>query len=131
MNNTEQTNYVHVHQKCDRCDGCKLECAHKVKTSMTVSDAAHLQAAVQKKEEDLIENLDDIANKPWQAIRYLAEKFELLPGEYNAECAAEYRKLEAFYSNGGTAKINKLLADPSFNVNHPGYLQQLKKEAAK
>jgi len=89
--------------------------------------AAHLQAAVQAAEDELIDNLDDIANKPWRAIRYLAEKFESLPGEYNAECAGEYRKLEAFYCNGGAKKIDEMLADPSFNVNHPELLQQLKK----
>jgi len=34
---TEQTNYVHVHQKCDKCDGCIMECEHRVKATMTSS----------------------------------------------------------------------------------------------
>lgn len=70
-----------------------------------------------------LEILDDIANKPWRAIRYLAEQFEKYPDdEWFAECAAEYRKLAAFYSNGGSRKINQLLADPDFNKNNPEYL---------
>lgn len=74
---------------------------------------------------EMLDNLDDIANKPWRAMRYLAEMFEGLPGDYNAECAREYRKLEAFYSNGGSKKIDELLADSDFNVNYPEILQRL------
>ena len=77
---------------------------------------------------ELIDNLDDIANKPWRAIRTLAEIFESLPGDYNAECAKEYRKLEAFYSNGGRAQIDRLLADRTFNKNYPELLSHLKQE---
>lgn len=79
-------------------------------------------------DEDLIDDLSDIANKPWRAARRLAEIFEALPGSYNAECAKEYRKLEAFYSNGGHQKIDELLADPTFNVNYPDILRHLKQE---
>jgi hypothetical protein len=78
--------------------------------------------------EEQIYALDDIANKPWRAIRYLAEQFEEMEGEYNKECADEYRKLEAFYSNGGSRKLDELLADPDFNKNHPQYLNQTKDE---
>ena len=79
--------------------------------------------------EEQLEILDDIANKPWRAIRYLAEEFEKYPdNEYRTECAKEYRKLEAFYSNGGSHKIDELLADPDFNLNYPEYLAPSKEK---
>lgn len=30
--------YVHVHQKCLKCGGCKLECEHRIKTTITTTD---------------------------------------------------------------------------------------------
>lgn len=77
--------------------------------------------------QELLDALDDIANKPWRAIRYIAELFETSRSENSEwfdEVAFEYRKLEAFYSNGGRKKIDELLADPSFNVNNPELRKQ-------
>lgn len=78
---------------------------------------------------DLLHELDDIANKPWRAIRVIRELFEDNLAEYSIdrqdnygqECVKEYAKLEAFYSNGGSQYIDEFLKDPSKNKNYPEY----------
>jgi hypothetical protein len=73
---------------------------------------------------DFINNVDDIANKPWRAIRYIKEIFsdnKMLASseEYANECVEELQKLEAFYSNGGSYEIDAFLKDKTRNVNYP------------
>lgn len=78
--------------------------------------------------EEMEDNLNEIGNKPWRAMRWIAEFLESREGDYNKECAKEYRKLEAFYSNGGFEVIDTLLADETFNLNHPHLIAELREK---
>lgn len=81
-----------------------------------------------KQVEEMEDNLNEIGNKPWRAMRWIAEFLESREGDYNKECAKEYRKLEAFYSNGGFEVIDTLLADETFNLNHPHLIAELREK---
>jgi len=87
-----------------------------------------LEAKIQALAEEMEDNLNEIGNKPWRAMRWIAEFLESREGDYNKECAKEYRKLEAFYSNGGFEVIDTLLADETFNLNHPHLIAELREK---
>lgn len=85
---------------------------------------------VQEYEDELLETLDDISNKPWRAIRHIRELYERnvrQDPDWYEEVARDYMLLEIFYSNGGANKIEELLADPEFNVNDPDLQAELSK----
>ena len=77
-----------------------------------------------------IDGIDEIANKPWRAIRFLREYFtdnaKPTHGWYK-DVVLEYSLLEEFYSNGGREKIRELMVDPTFNVNYPDRIISLTK----
>jgi hypothetical protein len=76
---------------------------------------------------ELMDNIDDIANKPWRAIRYIENFFaehSKADNDYAQECIEEWKKLEAFYSNGGSKYIDDFLKNRTLNPNFPEYWER-------
>lgn len=82
-----------------------------------------------------LDTVDDIANKPWRAIRYIKELFQenmdIYSGreEYGIECIERFQKIEHFLSNGGMQHIDEFLADKTKNKNYPVYWRNTKEES--
>jgi len=73
----------------------------------------------QEYEDEILDELSDISDKPWRAIRYIKNLFEKNIDknvDYYTEVIHDYAVLEEFYYNGGHDKLEELISDTKSNV---------------